>query len=1499
MAESRVVPSGKVYRQMFEAQVQLSRTLHESRKRRELKDSVLLASGGLSRSGNDYGSGQQKQRWTRAQSDTKRGSQDRATRDQLFSGSRTPSSSEELSIEEEIRGLPDVIVTDRPASDIIQRMMEKKQKNHSETVSQLHHDLSVLSLEFENRIRQTGKDVLLQLSEYNVKVKKHMQAMDALSDLERFTLQDLHALWEAVREESEKRRSWVKKLDSTFTEYESERTAMIAALLRKYTGLLEKISYVMPPDVHRLMDSEAMMINQALLANRRAVAKLYLNLMEQDLEKELSDRLHWEDKLQDWKKHKVRGVVDRFKDFMGTPRIQQPPEVQASLEHMRELQLTHNQQRCAVFQSLSALIPPSCSKKLVTEWYDSLTSINQEIDCMQIDLVKKLASCYEAIWQECLAEVDKCKEEIFTYGLSAEEVQTVINAEFLSVIGRSQSQAEERIASMDRAFEGLARRVALLSRSVFKVCRGAVHLWEAHSSGLQKAEQELLEQLDVVRTGHNLNTKKKEANLDVLLDKLRQESTEETLGASLEKTLASLDEVKHGYLSFHKEEMEVVDCFPGMVLEELQTYSSAVSRFFNVEQTYSLDPEVVQSQCPLISLDSSGRVIVKRKKVIRQGKKGLQRNPDTNRPSFLSLFDEDAPDSYVELWDSQSKEVFVTRRGQRYSSLSWVCPQEGDPASSCHPDTQLVSFPASLLCQLLTDVRLAYFDHLEERFDSALSNSMVVLAARKEAMQAEHELRMHLHQPRARRIEMDVHNARATELVVHRERVDRHCKGVLQALVDYRADFQELQVRQNKLTEDFKTQIYSLEDVFVSATKSDVLVGLCATLQTSLDKHVEVIQMSQRQFRHSLEAKLEGLRQGNAKLLTSFKLFSEGGNFTPKEIEVYHKRLEKMTKRIDATEENVVLDMDVTESKCLDQAKDVVSKFEEKFHYLAVDMKFLEKIQSMLTNTQVQIKSEACKCNTQKRKISALLLEREEMIHPYAGPEKAVSMEVFTSNWSVLEELKARCQYLECFLDPSMATPLPDCPLQGSFAVAARHKARRQEKTGIPALAESLLQPSRMGVSFLDDPAVGLVKGLLRFSKPTPPQEFRSEAGERGSAAATVRLPSPVGSGQKQGKIHSQLALDALHRQSSESVSAQSVRRFSKPTRFDKRFHVFGSKPDDDAIATFKSVVAAVLWKTNDILLLLAEDFYKKKDRRQVTRPQYLQDTFELCAEDINKRLLAYQSQAHDYLNDCVQEFRQQLEDFEGCLSKLPEVLVCNLEQQHLTSLDQEAGRIRQSLQCTLQASEDMKKEHARKLSVRLSHPACEAELQALSQSEAGRQKKLAEDIHNSQLELQASLRKQGEEFVSSLASLTENLLFQMDNLLTVDRVLPGHAEMKKENVTTLLRRKQADTLQEKSEAAPLQRGSRTWPGIAHFTTSPDEPAMAKTITASITTATTTLGHLRTVEARDSAYQKYEQRYRKVLEQAVEENRAQQRELQLWVEHWNGQLTTLAQINAE
>lgn len=60
-----------------------------------------------------------------------------------------------------------------------------------------------------------------------------------------------------------------------------------------------------------------------------------------------------------------------------------------------------------------------------------------------------------------------------------------------------------------------------------------------------------------------------------------------------------------------------------------------------------------------------------------------------------------------------------------------------------------------------------------------------------------------------------------------------------------------------------------------------------------------------------------------------------------------------------------------------------------------------------------------------------------------------------------------------------MAVPRPQTPFQGAFAVAARPRSRIQEKTGSPD-GDGLLHPSRIGVSFLDDAAVGVIKGLLK-----------------------------------------------------------------------------------------------------------------------------------------------------------------------------------------------------------------------------------------------------------------------------------------------------------------------------------------------------------------------------------------------------------------------------------
>lgn len=61
-----------------------------------------------------------------------------------------------------------------------------------------------------------------------------------------------------------------------------------------------------------------------------------------------------------------------------------------------------------------------------------------------------------------------------------------------------------------------------------------------------------------------------------------------------------------------------------------------------------------------------------------------------------------------------------------------------------------------------------------------------------------------------------------------------------------------------------------------------------------------------------------------------------------------------------------------------------------------------------------------------------------------------------------------------------MVSQALDSPLQGSYALAARPHSHKKEKANDSAVLDGLLHPSTVGISFMDDVAVGVVKGLLK-----------------------------------------------------------------------------------------------------------------------------------------------------------------------------------------------------------------------------------------------------------------------------------------------------------------------------------------------------------------------------------------------------------------------------------
>ncbi|XP_058380796.1 coiled-coil domain-containing protein 180-like [Diceros bicornis minor] len=76
--------------------------------------------------------------------------------------------------------------------------------------------------------------------------------------LTRILAQTLLQLWDQVAERFLLQKQEIQKLDETLLLLESSRADKLKSVLKKYVDIMEKTSYLMQPDVYRLINKEAM-----------------------------------------------------------------------------------------------------------------------------------------------------------------------------------------------------------------------------------------------------------------------------------------------------------------------------------------------------------------------------------------------------------------------------------------------------------------------------------------------------------------------------------------------------------------------------------------------------------------------------------------------------------------------------------------------------------------------------------------------------------------------------------------------------------------------------------------------------------------------------------------------------------------------------------------------------------------------------------------------------------------------------------------------------------------------------------------------------------------------------------------------------------------------------------------------------------------------------------------------------------------------------------------
>ncbi|XP_043354753.1 coiled-coil domain-containing protein 180 isoform X2 [Dermochelys coriacea] len=1570
----RVVPSGKIYRQIFDDEVHLVRSLEEVRNKAKqhkfpmnsgripvVRDLEMCAGKGLL--------SHRQQKWVEGMPNDDFTENPVLYREITF---RKAQESEDVIAAREVRGLSDFIIPEKTNSNIIECLSERRRGRHNETVAVLQQELACIGREVEPFILESGKLLLTNLSESDRAIELLFKKIESDTDLETFSIKSFEELWDAISQESLYRRQWIKEMDETLIKLEVARAEKIKDLLKKHTKILEDISYLLPSDVHRFIHTEAMMINQALLANQRAIAKLFVNLMEADLKRELSQWFKWQERLKDWK------IIQ--KDY--------------------------------VVRSFSDLLPPTHSKAEINEWYESLVALNKYIDTHNVQHMMIIRIQYERVCQECLANVQLCKDKLLGLKVCTEkEAEKVVNPDFFKMVGRLQSRFEQELEQMDRDFEDLAKHIEQGCKDLYKYFQQAIVLWDEHQLKLSQQENELQVKLNECRRKHENLNQIREANLDIILDKLRTQSSERKLKNLLGKAFASLDDIRAGYEAFHQDIVKIVASYPEAILKELISYSASIGQYFGVKEVYKKmgsayeeqvfveDSEVenmaettgksllqeteeieqqaesfpqriteAEQQAESLTNKTEETTTVENEESIiqeteeaekpRDGKSAAPESEETehledSEESEANTFeDEDSPAQESEEMDylkdilPESEvlfhdygeaesceviaEVFTTSSGNTYSVLGHEETGKTKTSEICYAEfaektlpvyLENVLVPESLFTELKKEIRLCFFEHLEKWFPQSLSNSRIIVTAKKEELNSELQLRLQMHQPRRERIEKDIHNVRAAELLLHQKRLECHCAGVMEALNKEKNEFMKMREDQNDISKNFGRRIQDMEAIFHSSTKAEKLIALSNSLHSELLNHVEVIQISLRSYRNYLEEALGKLRDSNVDFLKACRLFSEGGNFSPEEVEYFCKRLEKETGRIDFTEGLIMTDMEKMESNYLEQATEVINKFETKFHNLAVDHLFMEKIQRFLTNLQVKIKSEVANSNLQAQTLNSslekFLKKIDACAHPTVDKEAVTSEELYDFAKTVMKQLKKRSKYLNCLLDPIPAQT--EFALRGSIAAAIRSESLKEESRMMVMGIDNvpLLNPSRIGKSVIDDVAVSVIKNLLQIQQPKKSPELRHERDDRSqSVTGGIYQPiyQPIYQATYQVPTAQRGSVSNLHAENpqnavlygnlsvgpkmstsvSKKYSVVSIQKYSRTGRIDKKFHIFGEKPKKSD--HFKGIITCILWEGNDTLLYLAEEFYRK-DKHQITRPEYLQETFDHCAELFGQKLLSYQSQTDDYHNACLIEFWDQLKLFEEHLPHISHLVIDSLLKEHEQQLRHSTDQIRQLFKEQLEEWDNAKAENKNKLRPALGHPDNLPQLEALCQKELKRQKDQADGIFLNTQKLQACAAECAQKFVSALASLTEKLLLELDESITIDDVQVAKIEMPKEKISTLIHRKRAGLSLEIHDIKPLtERGSRTWPGIPKTTLTDVPDHILCRETASVTTAKTTLGHVSAEEARDAAYVKYKHKLEEEFAKIKEENTAQLMKAKRWESWWKQSVQKIKQL---
>jgi len=1344
-----LVKSGKTYRQLFDAEVQLMKSLGKStfnslkilpqiKKNEESLQYIKTNGGGLTNTSilND-----RQLMWINGNYDDSK--IENPVMKKKFENEILKKQTMFKIEENEVRGLPNELqITGNLNKDSVSKRIKKTcQQKYDNYLAGMYNQIGDVKNEINPKIRLLCENFKQEFEEVDEKIKSVFKVVAEENTLINKDVTDFEEFWSSITKLLKEKTNLVATLSENMHTVEENRLNLISKVLNKYGNLLKEVTTIPVNETCSLLESESMLLNQTCMANRKVLGKLQRNLKEEIINQEITMKRNLAQIIESWKKLSKDRIVNKFVNFMNSDEVKSPPEAVAINKKYLNEQKEVVAERDSVLKQLLSFQPPVSTKPSVYKWNSTLTKTQQKLENLQKSWIEELQMVYEKCCQNCLDQVEVAKGDL---ELVADDCSTLINEKFLTRVGNQLKVFEHRIHSMEMELENCAKNSAASLHSLFQFVQSIAHLWDIHEINMARKDREIEVSMEQSRAVFDKQNEEKESSLDVLVDRLRQENTPENLKNCQDLCFHLLSEIKSSYHEFYEDQVEKLQNLPSLVADEAKRYQETVCNFFCVKRKIEAKEEGEESaEAEIDDID-------------QKESHNSDATPVIEIPTLeYTNLHETLTTPLGTVYEVHSK-VDVTRtdettpRNDEFLGVPSMASMFSNISSTNLKDIknrdylENVPIENEMLSDMKKKIRMTFLQYLDDLMDKSLNHAEEKVNYKKEELKCELNLRLQLHQPRSSKIEKDVKTVRQNEIDQHQDRVTRHCKGMNSSLLSYKASFnQQLGEITNKINE-YKDVLSKAEEKISKNEQSKKINECLKNIDEEESKLMNLIKEEEQLMKVKMLTNLNVLKKSNKLCINSFKLFSDGGSFSPDEVVVYRKMVDVEAKKVEAFAAEFQREFGSGIEKRIHEVNDVTHKFREKMKFHLVDVEFTELIRSNLLTCQVNIKSEVQSSNLRLTKLRDDVTMMKQMIdafeYKHVDKMNVTSTQLWNHCVSTVASITSATGYFDCHINE---TSIPGNTDDQSYQV----------KDSNALTGNSSVQ----GVESKQRSAGQIIKSILKKQNK---EDANQNVAVQKSRKVYCEIPAP----SRKSTAETQRV---IRKSVNRKTSAHSAMTNRRDTRLDPKFFPYGiERPQKEH---FLARISAVLFDVLENLYKASDDYYKHRGFRQSTRTHIIKENFDSCCEAILEKSLIFYDQCQDFYYKSLSDFRFLVEEFELVSQHVPRVLLEDISKSYDEQLTYEIEQAEEKFYRTVAMLEKEKDMYEKKLEPVIGHPKNKKKLDQLTKAEGNRQLRHNSLIEQSHSEIISLIQIKTRKFYDDLITNSSFYLKFFQKLICID----------------------------------------------------------------------------------------------------------------------------------